>query len=437
MILGVPTLCRYELLDRLIASALAGTRVPDEILVIDNGGTYEAKDSRVRVLYSGENLGVAASWNRLLRAGASIISNDDVVFASRTFEELSRALESGTLFVNGLGWALFGQRPEVVEKIGFYDERFFPAYYEDDDYEVRLIDAGIATRIPVLTQPVEHVGWASSRREDGELRDPAEHNAIFQKSCQTFKDKWGGSTDQVKAEHRARRDCAESTAEKCIFRPAFSPASCYILRDQTEAAYFSRSGGAPEARLIDWATQLIRSDQSFIDVGAHVGSWAQHFAQRCRRVHAFEPQRTTYERLLEGIRRAGLRNIVCHDVAIGAIGEVDLHVVSVDGGGSTLHHRDELGPTLAVERVHAAQLDDYTFGDVGLIKIDAEGAESDILRGAIKTLETHNHPTLLLEAWLHDWYAKERATLIAEIEALGYYVQPVMNCPEMLLATKA
>ena len=207
MILGVPSLWRYELLDRLIASALAGTRVPDEILVVDNGGKYEPKDSRVRVIYSGENLGVAASWNCLLRAGAWVISNDDVVFTRRTFEEMASALEAGTLFVNGLGWALFGQRPEVAEKIGFYDERFFPAYYEDDDYEVRLIDAGIATRVPVLSEPVEHVGWASSRKlEDGELRDPAEHQALYRKNCQVFMDKWGGSTDQVKAEHRARRE---------------------------------------------------------------------------------------------------------------------------------------------------------------------------------------------------------------------------------------
>jgi len=207
MILGVPSLWRYELLDRLIASALAGSRTPDEILVVDNGGKYEAKDSRVRVIYSGENLGVAASWNRLLRAGAWVISNDDVVFARRTFEELSGALEAGTLFVTGLGWALFGQRPEVAEKIGYYDERFFPAYYEDDDYEVRLIDAGIATRFPVLSEPVEHVGWASSRnRENGELKDPAEHNEIYRKSRQIFESKWGGSTDQVKAEHRARRE---------------------------------------------------------------------------------------------------------------------------------------------------------------------------------------------------------------------------------------
>jgi FkbM family methyltransferase len=219
-----------------------------------------------------------------------------------------------------------------------------------------------------------------------------------------------------------------------VFRPAFSPASCYILRNQEEATYFTQYGGAPEAKLIDWATQLVQAGQSFIDVGAHVGSWAQHFAQKCRRVDAFEPQRTTYDRLREGVRLAGLANVNCHDVALGASGEVDLHVVSIDGGGSTLLHRGELGPDLTTERVRAAQLDDYVFDDVGLIKIDAEGAEGNILRGALKTLEAHRYPTLLLEAWLHEWYAKERAALIAQVEGLGYRVQPVANCPEMLLA---
>lgn len=170
-----------------------------------------------------------------------------------------------------------------------------------------------------------------------------------------------------------------------------------------------------------------------IDVGAHVGTWAQHLAQTCRRVHAFEPQRQTFERLREGARLAGLTNIECHDVALGERGEVDLHVVSVDGGGSTLRHRPQLPPVIAVERVRAAQLDDYTFENVGLIKIDAEGAEGAILRGAIKTITTHR-PTLVLEAWNHDWYACDRAELIALVESLNYRIQELPGWPETLVA---
>lgn len=216
------------------------------------------------------------------------------------------------------------------------------------------------------------------------------------------------------------------------FRPQFSPGSCYLLRDAAEEAYFAGHGGAPEARLIDWATQFIAHDETFIDVGAHVGSWAQHFALKCKQVHAFEPQRSTYVRLLEGVQRAKLRNVTCHDVALGGEGDVDLHVVSVDGGGSTLRHRQELGAVLGVERVRLAQIDDFEFDNVGVIKIDAEGFEIDILRGAAKTLEKHR-PTLLLEAWDHEWYARERAELIMHVVDLGYGVVSIAGWPQMML----
>lgn len=217
-----------------------------------------------------------------------------------------------------------------------------------------------------------------------------------------------------------------------VFRPAFSPASCYLLRDAEEETYFAAHGGAPEASLITWAAQFVRPGQVFVDVGAHVGSWAQHFAPLCAAVHAFEPQRSTFDRLCEGVRIAGLHNVVCHEVALGSRGAVDLHVVSVDGGGSTLRHRRELGDVLRVERVHAAQLDDFALENVGLVKIDAEGFEIDILRGAAKLLEVQR-PTLLVEAWDHGWYTRERAELTAYIRAIGYEIVPINNWPQMLL----
>ena len=217
-----------------------------------------------------------------------------------------------------------------------------------------------------------------------------------------------------------------------IFRPSFSPRSCYLLRDAEEEAYFSRSGGAPEAKLIDWATQFIGHDETFVDIGAHVGTWAQHFALKCKQVHAFEPQHTTYERLRDGAKLAKLSNITCHEIALGTTGDVDLHIVEQYGGWSTLRHRAEIGKVLCTEKVRGAQLDDFSFDNVGLIKVDAEGFEIDILRGAVKTLEKHR-PTLLLEAWDHEWYARERAALLEYVVELGYGVVPVSGWSQMFL----
>ena len=215
--------------------------------------------------------------------------------------------------------------------------------------------------------------------------------------------------------------------------PEFSPKSCYVLRDEAEVAAFAATNGAPEAKIIEWATSLIIPGHTFIDVGAHIGTWTQHLAQKCKGVHAFEPQRSSFERLREGVRLAEIPNVTCHDVALGARGELDLHLVSNDGGGSTLRHRSELPPVMSIERVKVAQLDDFTFENVGLIKIDVEGYELDVLRGAVKTLAEH-HPHLLIEAWTHDWYDCQRAELIGFVENLGYRVKSVKDCPEMLHA---
>lgn len=198
MILGVPCLRRYDLLEVLVTSANSGSRRPDKILLVDNGGRYDHKHANVEVIHQGENLGVAASWNKLLRAGAWIITNDDVTFRQDTFAELAAALESGDLFVSGDGWALFGQRPELVERVGFYDERFFPAYYEDTDYYVRLVEAGIPIRENVLSEPIHHVQWGSAESVE-------KVNAICRKSYETFVDKWGASPDDVLARLRAAK----------------------------------------------------------------------------------------------------------------------------------------------------------------------------------------------------------------------------------------
>ena len=222
----------------------------------------------------------------------------------------------------------------------------------------------------------------------------------------------------------------EAPVEFRMFRPAFSPGSCYLLRDLAEEVIFSRQGGAPDAALIGWATQFIKHDETFVDVGAHVGEWAQHFALKCKQVHAFEPQRPVFDRLQLGVSVAKLRNVTCHHAALGGADEADLHILS--DGRSTLRLREELGEAIAVERVRCAQLDDFEFENLGAIKIAAGGRALDVLRGAVKTLEKHR-PNLLIEAWDHEWYARDRAELIAYVLSVDYSVVSIQGCPSMLL----
>jgi hypothetical protein len=192
MKLGIPTLCRYDLLARLLASAEKGSVKPTEYLLIDNGGSLQASGislpPNTRVLHSGKNLGVAASWNRFLDdAGKEpiVISNDDVAFGEHTFRDMVDGTKINP-FVEGDGWCLFAQTPECTEKVGFYDEHFMPAYYEDSDYDARLHLAAIH-RLKPLTGPFIHEGWATTKylNDASWLRDGRE------RSRQYFLRKWG------------------------------------------------------------------------------------------------------------------------------------------------------------------------------------------------------------------------------------------------------
>lgn len=222
-----------------------------------------------------------------------------------------------------------------------------------------------------------------------------------------------------------------------LHRPEFSPASCYVLRDQAEVDYFARCGGAPEAGLITWARSLIKPDEAFVDAGAHVGSWAQDLAQHCSLSVAFEAQRSTYERLVQGTLHAGLADkVTCSPMALGReTGTVPLSIVSADGGGSTVKHRPELGAALETNLVSMTTLDAavHTGSRIGLIKLDVEGNEADVIAGATGTIAEHR-PTILAEAWLHEWYEAERLRLRELLESLHYTVDVVPDWPEMLWA---
>ena len=202
MKLGIPTYCRYDLLETLIRSAEAGTLKPDGYIIIDNGngfGIERLKDllgERAGVaeyICPGRNIGVAAAWNRILEMTKDdvgvIISNDDIEFGAETFAELSRPLMAGHPFVEGEGWALFGQSSQTTALVGYYDENFWPAYYEDVDYDERMRRLGVE-RITPLSEPVKHHGWATTTAVGNAdwLKEGRERNHAY------FTRKWGGES---------------------------------------------------------------------------------------------------------------------------------------------------------------------------------------------------------------------------------------------------
>ncbi len=162
-----------------------------------------------------------------------------------------------------------------------------------------------------------------------------------------------------------------------------------------------------------------------IDVGAHRGGTAWLFARRASRVEAFEPNPAN----LELLRRLDGRRIRVHGVALSdGTGRASFSVDQADDG--ELHQSGSLvakfhgGRTFEVE---VRRLDDYGFADVGFVKIDVEGAEMQVLRGARETL-ARCRPSLVVElnGWeLGEAELRDRLTEMAGLVAGGYRISGI------------
>lgn len=202
--------------------------------------------------------------------------------------------------------------------------------------------------------------------------------------------------------------------------------------------------GRYERNLVDWARELSPKTKQFVDCGAHMGSWSLVMARHFREVHAFEPQRLLFQQLCGNAALNGLDNVFAYNTGLDAEpGRLTLHRPGVDRGSSSAR-RDVVeqlftarGISTSPEVVSVATLDSFSefLNDVGLIKIDVEGLELRVLRGAIEVLRRNALPKMLVECWSHDWYQADKAAVLQFLDELGYRVVPINGYADILLAT--
>jgi FkbM family methyltransferase len=110
-----------------------------------------------------------------------------------------------------------------------------------------------------------------------------------------------------------------------------------------------------------------------------------------------------------------------------------------DGGGNGVSgfESDVNVPTIDVPMV---QLDSYNLTNVCFIKIDVEGHEEFVLRGAVNTIKANGYPPILFESWPErctQYPAKElRESLFTFIKSIGYTIVAVAGGDDMFLAVK-
>ncbi len=180
-----------------------------------------------------------------------------------------------------------------------------------------------------------------------------------------------------------------------------------------------KTRGEAELHLVQ---HLVTRDKVALDIGANKGTYSYELARHCEAVHAFEPN----PKMFAILRRWARKPVQVHNLALSdQSGQAELRVPRSARGYS-----NQMGSLSAVTvtgdykavTVPTRRLDDWVadqnLGPVGFIKIDVEGFEMAVLRGAEQTLR-RDRPNLLIEL-------EERHThsplpdLIAEVCGYGY-----------------
>jgi FkbM family methyltransferase len=195
-----------------------------------------------------------------------------------------------------------------------------------------------------------------------------------------------------------------------LLPPRFQPAVRY---------HYERWRGLLE-RELPLFCDLIQPNDLVVDVGANVGLYVHALAKCGAVVEAFEPQPACVD-VLRAYAAANPR-VHVHAAALGAgDGRAVLRVPIVDGraakGSASLVQGDVTGPADSID-VQVRTLDSYGFGRVKAMKIDVEGAEVGVIRGAAETIG-RTHPVLLVEIEQRH-HGGPIDQIFAEIEAMGY-----------------
>jgi FkbM family methyltransferase len=177
--------------------------------------------------------------------------------------------------------------------------------------------------------------------------------------------------------------------------------------------------------------KILRAGDTFLDVGANIG-WFTLVGSRAvgsnGKVVSFEPSSHIYSHLQQTVNINALKNVKVEKLALSdENGIAILSGISADneGTGSIVSSTKKLEDS-AKEEVKTITLDNYwhqeNLGKIRLIKIDVEGAELKVLKGAQSLLKEKVCEYIIFE--VNDKRLREMGSssmeLLSLVKSLGY-----------------
>ena len=158
-------------------------------------------------------------------------------------------------------------------------------------------------------------------------------------------------------------------------------------------------------RKLTWiCSQIVSPGDTVMDIGANIGIvtlWLSRLVGETGQVHAFEPNPELQKILNATFDRNQVSNVHLHPIALGSEqGQLELRVPRVNAGNASLLYHRDLGDCdvykLSV-RPLSQIMEENHLTSIRLIKIDVEGFEANVLKGAEKIFESVRPEAILFE----------------------------------------
>lgn len=176
----------------------------------------------------------------------------------------------------------------------------------------------------------------------------------------------------------------------------------WLARDDFLGSTLTFDGFEPSERGL--LQRFLRPGMTVVDVGAHHGFHtllASKLVGSSGRVFAFEPSQRERKALRINLALNACRNVEIQNCALGATdGDALLHVAKWQSGCNSLRPpvvSEATSPTRVKVKALDSWMRESKVATVDFIKLDVEGGELEVLRGAERMLAMSERPVILAE----------------------------------------
>lgn len=167
----------------------------------------------------------------------------------------------------------------------------------------------------------------------------------------------------------------------------------YLPKSDTHFAALGDRIGRYQIEKLKACMRYVKSFDTAIDAGAHIGIHSVAICKRFKKVHAFEANQENYECLRRNTE--GKENVSVHHSALGQhCGNTKIESRETENSGDR-----QIGFSTDMEnydRVPCVTVDSLHLLSLGFIKIDVQGFEAPVLMGASETIQKFR-PVVMFE----------------------------------------